>query len=73
MKYHFKIHKEGSGYWAQGIELKGCITQGASFEELEINMRDALETYLDEPKDSKDIIPLPDSSVRLSKSVIESL
>ena len=34
-------------------------------------MRDALETYLDEPKDSEHIIPLPDPSIQLSEHVVE--
>jgi antitoxin HicB len=59
MHYHFKIHKEGNGYWAECIELKGCYTQGASREELAENMHEALNLYLDEPESSKYIFPLP--------------
>ena len=30
MKYHFKVHKGGKGYWAECIELVGCITEADS-------------------------------------------
>ena len=53
MYYHFKIHKEKSGFWAQCIELPGCVTEGDSKEELFQNMQDALNTYLQEPQDSQ--------------------
>jgi len=59
MKYHFKIHREGKGFWAQGIELPGVFTQGETKEELELNIHEALNLYLDEPPDSKFIFPLP--------------
>lgn len=29
MQYHFKKHKEDGGYWAECIELKGCVTRGS--------------------------------------------
>lgn len=64
MKYHFKIHKEKNAYWAEGIELKGCVTQGETLEELRTNMAEALNLYLDEPEDSKIIFPLPKKSVK---------
>ena len=50
MKYRFKIHSEEKGYWAECIELKGCITQGDSLEELHQNIREALQLYLEEPE-----------------------
>ena len=65
MKYHFKVHKEGNGYWAECIELEGCLTQterdpkGGSIEELHYNMREALNLYLSESPDSDLIFPRP--------------
>ncbi|MGZ3687219.1 MAG: helix-turn-helix domain-containing protein [Bdellovibrionota bacterium] len=64
MKYHFKIHKEGKGYWAECLELQGCQTQGESMEELERNMSEALNLYLDEPAESDLVFPLPRRSVK---------
>ena len=70
MLYHFKVHKEGKGYWAQGMELPGCFTQGNTMEELLDNMQDALNLYVDEPHDSKDLAALPDDSIKISKTVV---
>ena len=64
MKYHFKVHKEGKGYWAKGIELPGCVTQGDSKEELIENLFEALNLYLSEPQDSKVLFPLPRKTVK---------
>lgn len=33
MFYHFKIHKEENKFWAQCLELPGCITQADSLIE----------------------------------------
>ena|ERR1700722_1292191 len=49
MLYHFKVHKEKDGYWAQGIELPGCFTQGKTLKELYSNMQEALNLYIEEP------------------------
>ena len=53
MKYHFKIHKEKNLYWAECIELKGCVTQGKTLVELKKNMAEALNLYIEEPENSK--------------------
>jgi predicted RNase H-like HicB family nuclease len=71
MKYHFKIHKEGQAFWAECIELEGCVTQADSIEELCDNMYEALNLYIEEPADSKYLAHLPDASIKTSKSVVE--
>lgn len=63
MYYHFKIHKEDKGYWAECVELEGCITEADTREELAHNMQEALNGYLDEPEDSKTIFPDPREKV----------
>lgn len=70
MRYHFKVHREKKGYWAECVELKGCSTQADSKTELIKNASEALNLYLDEPESSKVIFPEPKSSVR-GKDVIE--
>lgn len=70
MKYHFRIHKEKDGCSAQCIELEGCITQGNSMKELQKNMEEALNLYVQEPSDSEELAALPDDSIRKSKNVI---
>jgi antitoxin HicB len=64
MKYHFRIKREKKGYWGRGIELPECVTQGESIEELEKNMREALNLLLDEPPSSKMIFPLPRKKIQ---------
>lgn len=71
MQYHFKIHKEGEGFWAECIELPGCVTEANSREELYENMQDALNTYLEEPADSKYIAPLPKKPKKGSRNIVE--
>jgi len=63
MRYHFKVHKEGKFHWAQCVELAGCITQAKSKKELEENMFEALNLYLEEPEDSDDLPPFPKKTV----------
>ncbi len=70
MRYHFRVKKEGRGYWAQCVELEGCRTQGDTREELDENMQEALNLYLDEPEDSRAIYSLPKRSVG-GKNVVE--
>lgn len=71
MKYHFKIHKEGNGYWAECLELKGCFTQADSMEELYEMMKDALNLYISEPEDSTRLAKLPNASIKKTKTIIE--
>lgn len=71
MKYHFKIHKEGEGFWAQCIELTGCITEADSMDELQRNMQEALNLYIEEPEGSKDLAPLPDESLQVTRNIVE--
>lgn len=59
MKYHFKVHTEANGFWAECIELPGCHSQGDTKVELMQNLEEALNLYLSEPADSKHIFPRP--------------
>lgn len=71
MKYHFKIHKEGNGFWAQCIELTGCVTEGDSMNELQKNMHEALNLYVEEAEDSRDLAHLPDESIPVTRNIVE--
>lgn len=73
MHYHFKIHKEGKGYWAECVELEGCVTQADTKKELWENMEEALDLYLEEPKDSSYLAPLPKRNIKKSPSIVEVL
>lgn len=71
MLYHFKIHKEKKGYWAECIELSGCVTQGENLKELQKNAEEALNLYLDEPENSKILFPLPNEKKLSGKSIVQ--
>jgi predicted RNase H-like HicB family nuclease/DNA-binding XRE family transcriptional regulator len=70
MKYHFKIHREKNGFWAECLELNGCMTQADNREELYKNCEEALNLFLEEPNDSKILFPLPNDSLDDEKNTI---
>lgn len=41
------IEKDDFGYFAQIPELKGCVTQGNTYEEALANIQEAAELYLE--------------------------
>lgn len=45
MRYHFKVHKEKEGFWAECIELPGYVTQADTNEDLGLNMQEALNLF----------------------------
>jgi predicted RNase H-like HicB family nuclease/DNA-binding XRE family transcriptional regulator len=71
MNYHFKLHKEDAGYWAECCELKGCVTEGDSLDELYRACEEALDVYLYEPEDSERIFPLPDETLDTKRNIIK--
>ncbi|MBF5059753.1 type II toxin-antitoxin system HicB family antitoxin [Candidatus Neptunochlamydia vexilliferae] len=71
MHYHFKVHKETRGYWAECVELEGCVTQGNTLKELQSNMEEALNLYLDEPSGSTFLAPLPNDKLDRSKKLVQ--
>ena len=48
---------EEAGYWAAVAELPGCFSQGESKPELLDNIKDAIETYLDNPEETDSAAP----------------
>ena len=70
MFYHFRVHKEGRGFWAECIELDGCVTQGETLKELRSNAKEALDLFLSEPEGSKVVFPLPKSVGAESRSTL---
>lgn len=63
MFYNFRVHKETKGYWAECVELKGCVTQADSYNVLLKNMEEALNLFLDEPETSVMVFPLPKKNI----------
>lgn len=71
MKYHFRIHEEDDGFWAECIELEVCVTQADTKEQLFKNMQEALNLFIQEPNDSDYLAPLPNEKTRKSSSIVE--
>ena len=71
MRYHFKVHKEKEGFWAECIELPGCVTQADTKEDLDINMQEALNLYLEEVEDYEYLAPMPKASIKEGRNVVE--
>ena len=46
-KINIVISKDEHGYYAYCPELPGCQTQGDNFEEIMVNIREAIELYLE--------------------------
>jgi predicted RNase H-like HicB family nuclease len=55
----YEAEPEEGGYWATVAELPGCGTTGESIEEIEVNIKDAIETYIDALKSLGKPIPQP--------------
>lgn len=64
----FETAKEG-GYVAYVPLLPGCITQGETYEEAKINVKDAIKGYLKVLKEDKDPIPV-ENEKRISISTV---
>lgn len=47
MKFKAIVHEaEEGGYWAEVPALPGCVTQGDTKLELEVNLREAIAAWL---------------------------
>jgi predicted RNase H-like HicB family nuclease len=68
LKYHFRVHRSRP-HWAECIELEGCVTQGRTLAELQRNMKEALELYLQEPSSSQVSFPAP-ASIKSRNGVV---
>lgn len=62
MQYLIVIEKTETGYSAYSPDLPGCASTGATREEVEQNMREAVEFHLDGLKLEGLEIPQPTSS-----------
>jgi len=59
MRYAVVIEKIATGYSAYVPDLPGCISVGATREEMDRNIREAIELYLDELRDQGMPTPTP--------------
>jgi predicted RNase H-like HicB family nuclease len=63
MRYAIVIEALGEGYSAYAPDLPGCIATGATVEEIERNMHDAIEMHLAGIREDGGLLPLPTSQV----------
>ncbi|HYW48471.1 MAG TPA: type II toxin-antitoxin system HicA family toxin [Bryobacteraceae bacterium] len=59
MKYAVVIEKTDTGYSAYVPDLPGCVSVGGTREEMDRNIREAIELYLDELREQGAPIPAP--------------
>jgi predicted RNase H-like HicB family nuclease len=64
MRYAIVIENAGSNYSAYAPDLPGCIATGASVEEVEREMREAIEFHLEGLREDGALIPPPSRAVR---------
>ncbi|MBW4694907.1 MAG: type II toxin-antitoxin system HicB family antitoxin [Lyngbya sp. HA4199-MV5] len=62
MQYLIVIEKTETGYSAYSPDMSGCVSTGATREEVEQNMREAVEFHLDGLKLEGLEIPQPTTS-----------
>jgi predicted RNase H-like HicB family nuclease len=63
MRYAIVVEKAESNYSAYVPDLPGCIATGATIEEVEAQMREAIEFHLEGMREEGLTIPEPSSLV----------
>ena len=63
MRYAIVIEKAESNYSAYVPDLPGCVSTGNTVEEVEIQIREAIEFHLDGLRE--DGVPIPEPSSRV--------
>ena len=61
MQYLIVIEKTPTGYSAYSPDLDGCVATGATKDEVERNMHDAIEFHLDEMRQEGYSVPQPNA------------
>jgi len=62
MKYLIVIEPTGTGYSAYSPDLPGCVSTGATQEEVERNMHEAIEFHLEGLRREGYRVPEPNTS-----------
>lgn len=63
MRYLVIIEKSDTGYAAYSPDLEGCVATGATIDEVEGTMREAVEFHIDGLKESGVEVPRPQAYV----------
>ena len=62
MRYTVVLEREGDGGFVASVPvLPGCVSQGDTREEVLVNIREAMELYMEDCRLAGDAIPLEDS------------
>ncbi|UZR27142.1 type II toxin-antitoxin system HicB family antitoxin [Methylococcus mesophilus] len=63
MRYAIVIEPAGGNFSAYVPDLPGCIATGATLQETEVNIREAILLHLDGIKEDGEPIPVPSAVV----------
>jgi len=63
MRYAIVIERTESNYSAYVPDLPGCIATGTSIQQIEAEIREAIEFHFDDLREDGSLIPLPSSQV----------
>lgn len=63
MRYAIVIEQAGDNYSAYVLDLPGCVATGATVEEVEQLIREAIEFHMEGMRQDGEAIPLPSSRV----------
>ena len=64
MKYAVVIEKAPSNYSAYVPDLPGCVATGATIEEVEREIREAIEFHIEGMRQDGESVPQPSSTVK---------
>ena len=64
MRYAIVIENAGSNYSAYVPDLPGCVATGATIEDVEREIREAIEFHIEGMREDGSPVPPPSSSVR---------
>lgn len=60
-RFSVVIEKDKDGYFAFCPELQGCYTQGDTYEEALVNIKDAIRLHVEDRLEDDEEIPQPES------------
>lgn len=63
MRYAIVIERTDANFGAYVLDLPGCVATGATIEDVERNIRDAIELHLAGMREDGSPIPMPSSQV----------
>jgi predicted RNase H-like HicB family nuclease len=64
MRYAIVIENAGSNFSAYVPDLPGCVATGTSIDEVQREMREAIELHIEGMREDGEPIPQPSSSVQ---------